>query len=115
MTDKGIPLKGIGWEPTTEGVQLSIGPDFEVELNLIEVRELAADMQEAAMLSRRVERLDIMADDVEQHDKIYVAGNVLSVSDVQAGRDGTVLQFGDAETELVIPDDQQITVYRSIE
>lgn len=113
-----IPLKGIGWESIPNGIHFSIGPEFEIDLNMIEVRELRDDMEEAYMLSRGTEKLELMASEVLQYDKIYVGNNVLMVSDVLArgGPKGeeAVLQFGDSYTELILPHDQQLTVWRAI-
>lgn len=109
------PLIPIEWEPTSQGVTLTFYGDSEYKLNMISVRELRDDMTDASELSRGRERLDIMVSEVEPFDRIYVAGDVLAVSDVLASKDGTVVQFGENYTEITMPSDKQITVYRSIE
>lgn len=120
MTLNTPPKVEIGWEPVTEGVQLFLesgNPNnaFSGTLPMSSVMELRDDMEEALQLARRMEKVDCMASEVLQYDKVYIAGNVLMVSDVLSSREGTTLQFGEGYTEVTMPSDQQITVYRGIE
>lgn len=107
------------WDPIPEGVivafDVPVAGSFSMQLPMTSVREFRDDMEEAYMLSRGNHKLEVMASHVLQYDKVYVAGNVLMVSDVLSDSQGTVLQFGDHQTEMLVPSDQQITVWRPVE
>lgn len=119
MIESKPPKVKIVWDAIPEGILLELtvptSGSFAAQMPMASVQELAEDMEEAKMMSRGCERLEVLAKDVQQYDKIYIAANVVSVSDVLLGTHGTVLAFGDSMvTELLIDPDVKVTVYRAI-
>lgn len=119
LTKDTPPKVEIVWDAIPEGIILElsvpVAGSFTAQMPMISVQELADDMEEAKMMARGCERLEVLAKDVQQYDKMYIAADVVSVSDVLLSGEGTVLQFGDSYAELTVDSDRQMTVYRAIE
>lgn len=120
MTASSWPNTEIEWEVDPEGVLLTLGnqkydPKGQYNLNLISVRELRDDMEEAAYLSRGLEKVDCFAMEVKEYDKVVIGGDLWHVTSTLESRDGWVLQFSHDEMELILPLDHQLTVWRAVE
>lgn len=124
MTDKTPAAVIIEWEPITEGIELFLRvPHWKgtvpYRMPMMSVRELRDDMEEAIMLGRGCEKVECFAHEVQQYDKVYIAGHVRMVSDVLASEGSagpeTVLQFGSHFTEVAVPSDDVLTVWRPVE
>lgn len=116
MTKDTPPMQGIAWEPKTEGIELTFNlSNKKVELPMPDVRELAADMEEANMLSRGYEKDECEIQEVIPLDILFVAGRTFTVSSTLAEPgEKWVLQslMGD---EIIMHQSELITVYRKIQ
>lgn len=131
MTDATPPRLYQGWEPITEGVDVTFewnGVETHLGLPMPDVRELRDDMEEADYLSRGCEKVECFVKDIQQHDRIklmndtYRVHDLLTSQEVRFGRPVTVwvIQFelnahdDTGGSELTLPGDLLVTVWRPI-
>lgn len=109
-----------GWEPAEGGVIIDFGMElFVATHDLIELRD---DLTEAIHDARGYVALDIMVRDVLPRDLIYVLGNCYTVTNLLSAEQFPdeheyIIQFENGSftsvlTEVFLPGDQQVTVYR---
>lgn len=124
MTKDTPPKITVEWEPITEGVQLSLMESLSAgrvfNLNLMDVSELARDMEEARMLARGYELVEDTAISIEDKWIIKVMGNDFRVAstliEARSKYDGVWVCLQDNEgREIVLPSEELVTAYRPIE
>lgn len=118
MTKDTPPQPELEWEPIIEGIELCIN-QMRFSLPTTSVRELRDDMEEAAMLSRGLEKHELMADEVDKGDWIILMGDAYRVHSTLRGYDAWVIQFelnahSRFTSEVLVPPDQQVTVWRPV-
>lgn len=120
--------KYLGWEPTKGGVDLEFDllSDFSVHqfVNTSDLIELRDDLNEAILDPHGYRAVDVQVRDMWPHDVVYVLGNHYKVTNLMTTNrghedEGWVIQFtdgsfGEVTTEVVLPGDQQVTVYRRV-
>jgi hypothetical protein len=84
-------------------------------ISIPEAREIMHDMAEAVALSKGDEAVSCMAEEVRELDTLIVGGQRMIVTSTLSQSDGWVLQFEGDYTEIVLPPDTQLTVWRTIE
>lgn len=129
MTDQHIPPPRVEWEPKPEGIELNIKSVvtknwYGFDLPITSVRELRDDMEEAAMLSRGYERLELDVEEIHEGDQIFVLGHAVVVHNLLSGKhygdeqEWTVQfemsSFSAIPCEITLPGDQQVTIYRRV-
>lgn len=97
----------------------------EVVVNTSDLIELRDDLTEAIHAPRGYAAVDVMVQDLLPKDLIYVLGNHYTITNLlsaQTMNDETewIIQFNDGAfrevgCEVVMPGDEQVTVYRRVE
>jgi hypothetical protein len=123
MKSDSFPMIPIAWEPNPRGVVLEFSKykgANAVNLNMVCVRELRDDMEEADMLAKGFEKVDLMMAEIEPGDQIRVLGDNYTVQNILSHGDlDWVIQFEpntwhEGHFEVTLPYDKQVTVYRPI-
>jgi hypothetical protein len=117
-----------GWEPTEGGIFIAFGPDEDapgVTVATSDLVELRDDLTEAILDPKGYQAVDTVVSDILPHDLIYVLGNHYEVMDTMLGHkfrdeEEWLIQFSNGAftqvtTEVQLPGDQQVTVYRRAE
>jgi len=112
------PKSRLVWEPSPTGVDLEID-NVAFSLPMTVVREFRDDMEEAAMLSRGLEKRELMVDEVDKDDWIIVMGDAYRVHSVLESRFNWIIQFdlnqySEEPCEVMLPPDHQVTVWRPV-
>ncbi len=72
-------------------------------------------MEEAAYLSRGLEKVEVFAMEIKQYDKILLGGDLVTIDSTLEQQHGWVLQCHPEEVEIVCPPDRMMTVWRQVE
>lgn len=121
-------MKYDGWEATVKGASLVFLGDGglqKVHVDTSDLIELRDDLTEAIHDPRGYRALDIEVKDILPYDLIYVLGNPYTVSNLLSAEEFAdehewIVQFSNNSysqiaTEVTLPGDQQVTVYRRYE
>lgn len=117
-----LPLK-VEWEPIAEGISLTLGyassTKYEWLATMQSVRELRDDMEEASMLARGLEPMDIFVMEINDEDWLKILGDTYRVTSTLEQGDSWVIQFAlnshtTTTAELILPPDLQVTVWRPV-
>jgi len=116
-----------GWEPSERGAKVSFGnhrgtdkDDIEFDLRSDHLREFREDLEEAAMLSRGLEKVECFFMEIDKDDWLVLMGDAYKVESTLEEQYGWTVQFklntySPDHSEITFPPDQLVTVWRAVE